>query len=264
MPYLSANGIRLYYQTAGEGPPLLLLHGLGSASDDWQLQIPIFAGQFRVVAMDLRGHGHSDKPRGPYSMRDFASDAVVLLDGLAIPRAHVLGLSLGGMVAQQLALDYPHRVSSLILVNTFPRFDPWEPRLLRRIVQRVINFGEGGMEAVAEAVAASLFPRPTQRPLYEETVKRFARNDRGGYQASVQAILRFNVESRLREVRCPTLIVAGDRDRTVSWRQKVSIARRVAEARLAVIHDSGHASPLDQPAHFNRVVLEFLGKQENR
>lgn len=258
MPYLSANGIRLYYQTAGEGPSLLLLHGLGSASDDWQLQIPIFAGHFRVVAMDLRGHGRSDKPRGPYAMRDFASDAVALLDGLMIPRAHVLGLSLGGMVAQQLALDFPRRVSSLTLVNTFPRFDPWESHLLRRIVQRAINFGEGGMDAVAEAVAASLFPRPTQRPLYEETVKRFARNDVSGYQASVRAILRFNVESRLRGVRCPTLIVAGDRDRTVSWRQKVRMARQVAGARFAVIHDSGHASPLDQPAHFNRVVLEFL------
>lgn len=263
MPYLSARGVRLYYQTAGEGPPLFLLHGLGSASNDWQLQIPAFAKQYRVVALDLRGHGHSDKPRGPYTMRDFANDTAALLDNLAIAQAHVVGLSLGGMVAQQLALDSPDCVSSLVLVNTFPRFDPWEPRLLRRIAQRLVSFGGGGMDAVAEAVAASLFPRPAQRPLYDETVKRFARNDVGGYQATVQAILRFNVEARLREIRCPTLIVASDRDRTISWRQKARTARLVPGARFAVIHDSGHASPLDQPARFNRVVLEFLATATN-
>lgn len=258
MPYLAANGVRLYYQSVGEGPALLLLHGLGSSSDDWELQLPEFAARYRVVAMDLRGHGRSDKPRGPYTMGDFAADAAGLLEGLDIPQAHVLGLSLGGMVAQQLALDWPERVLSLVLVNTFSRFVPWEPHLMRRIARRLATFGGGGMEAVAEAVAASLFPRPTQRPLYDEAVRRFARNDLNGYRASVAAILRFNVERRLGEIRCPALIVAGDRDRTVSWRQKALMARRLPRARLVVIPDSGHATPLDQPARFNQRVLAFL------
>jgi len=259
MPYLTANGLRLYYHSIGEGPALLLLHGLGSSSDDWELQLPEFATRYRVVAMDLRGHGRSDKPRGPYTMGDFATDAAALLHGLGIPQAHVLGLSLGGMVAQQLAVDRPERVLSLVLVNTFPRFEPWESHLLRRIARRLITFGSGGMEALAEAVAAGLFPRPTQRPLYEEAVRRFARNDLNGYRASVAAILRFNVERRLGEVRCPALIVAGDRDRTVSWRQKARLARLLPKARLVVIPDSGHATPLDQPARFNCRVLAFLG-----
>ena len=123
MPHRIINQLRTHYEESGAGDAILFLHGLGSCAQDWLLQMPVFAERFRVVAPDLAGHGESDKPQGHVRVADLASDVIGLLDALEVSCAHVVGLSLGGCVAQQLALDFPSRVRSLTLVNTFARFD---------------------------------------------------------------------------------------------------------------------------------------------
>jgi len=119
MPQAAINGITLHYLDEGLGEPLVLLHGLGSCGEDWVLQTQFFAPRFRVIAPDLRGQGRSSKPPGHYSIAQLATDVTALLGALSIDSAHLVGLSLGGLVAQQIAIDTPRRARSLTLTNTF-------------------------------------------------------------------------------------------------------------------------------------------------
>ncbi|NJN45685.1 MAG: alpha/beta fold hydrolase, partial [Candidatus Competibacteraceae bacterium] len=120
MPKQRSGDIELYYEITGQGHPLLFIHGLGSCTEDWEQQVAFFAQRFLVITFDVRGHGRSDKPPDPYSIPLFARDTVGLLDVLGIASAHVVGLSLGGMIAFQLAVDVPRRVDSLVIVNSGP------------------------------------------------------------------------------------------------------------------------------------------------
>ncbi len=252
------DAIDLAYGAAGHGPPLVLLHGLGSSRNDWLLQLPIFIARFRTIAVDLRGHGGSPRPPGPYRIEHMAADVTRLLRRIDAQPAHVLGISLGGAVAQQVALDYPEMVRSLTLVNTAARFaaGSWRQRLMG--AQRLAMVYLGGMDRAAETVAARLFPKPEQTLLRRETVERIRHNDPAAYRATLWAIARFDVRARLGGIVCPTLVVAGDRDTTVPLAAKRLLAERIPHSRLEVVADSGHATPVDQPEAFNRAVVRFL------
>lgn len=252
------DSVDLAYGEAGQGAPLALIHGLGSSRNDWPLQLPEFTQRYRTVALDLRGHGLSPKPAGPYRVSQMAADVALLLIRLNARPAHVLGISLGGAVAQQLALDYPQLVRSLVLVNTAARFvsSQWRQRLLG--ARRVANVYLHGMDQVAEDVARSLFPLLEQTALRLETVERIKANDLQAYRASLWAVARFDVTALLETITCPTLVVAGDRDATVPLASKRLLAQRIPHSRLEIIADSGHATPVDQPAAFNQAVLRFL------
>lgn len=262
-PHPSHVTLDLAYGEAGHGRSLVLLHGLGSSRNDWLLQLPAFTQRYRTVTVDLRGHGLSPKPGGPYRIEQLAADAARLIEQLGARPAHILGVSLGGAVAQQIALDFPDLVHSLILVNTAARLvsDQWSQRLMG--LRRMAGVYVYGMDRVAEQVAARLFPRPEQAALRRETAQRLACNDLAAYRATLWAIARFDVRARLGEIACPTLVVAGDRDNTVPLAAKRLLAQRIPHSRLEVIADSGHATPVDQPEAFNRVVLRFLAEVES-
>lgn len=254
--------VDLAYGEAGHGPPLVLLHGLGSSRNDWPLQLPAFTQRYRTVAVDLRGHGQSPKPAGPYRIEQMAADVARLLVRLDAHPAHVLGISLGGAVAQQVALDFPDLVRSLVLVNTAARLvsDQWRQRLMG--LRRVAGVYLYGMDRVAEGVAQRLFPRPEQAALRQETAERLRSNDMAAYRATLWAVARFDVRARLGEIGCPTLIVAGDEDTTVPLASKRLLAERIPGSRLEIITASGHATPVDQSEAFNRVAITFLEQQE--
>ncbi len=243
---------------AGHGPPLVLLHGLGSSRNDWLLQLPAVITRYRTIAVDLRGHGLSPKPAGPYRIEQMAADVAQLLVRLDAHPAHVLGISLGGAVALQVALDFPHLARSLLLVNTAARLvsDQWRQRLMG--LRRVAGVYLYGMDRVAEGVALRLFPRPEQAALRRETAQRLASNDLQAYRATLWAVARFDVRARLGEIDCPTLVVAGDQDNTVPLAAKRLLAERIPHSRLEIIANSGHATPVDQPEAFNRAALRFL------
>jgi pimeloyl-ACP methyl ester carboxylesterase len=120
MPTTKANGIELYYEVHGEGPPLLLIMGLGANATAWYRQIPVLSERYRVIAFDNRGAGRSEKPLEPYSIPQMADDAAALMDTLGISTSHVFGMSLGGMIAQEYALRHPERVQALVLGGTTP------------------------------------------------------------------------------------------------------------------------------------------------
>lgn len=260
MPYVTVNKIRLRYESWGDGPPLIMLHGLGSCADDWVYQLPDLGRHFRCLPLDLRGHGLSDKPAGRYTMSQFAGDVSELLNALTLGTAHVLGLSLGGMVAQQLALAHPDQVRSLTLINTMPGPWPPTPDMLRSAGRRLraLRSPAGDMAGTAALVARTLFPAAEQRLLYAYTVKRMAANDPQAYRQSLQAITRFWPGRALRRITCPTLILAGELDMVVPMIYKQRLQRLLPNASLVTIPDSRHASNLDQPDLVNEAILQFL------
>ena len=260
MPLIPLGEVTLHYEAAGPatGAPIVLLHGLGSSSADWTHQLAPLAGRHRVLVPDLRGHGRSSRPRGPLTIGAMANDVSALLRALQVPPAHVVGLSLGGCVALALALDHGARVRSLTLVNTFARPAPAGPRGVLRMLTRLSLLACVPMRVVAAHVARGLFPRADQRELYLAAVASLGSNPRRTYFASMRALARFDVRSRLGQVRCPTLVVAGDRDATVPLAATMLLSRTIPEADLWVVPDSGHATPADQAERFNAALLTFV------
>ena len=258
MPIARVNGLDLYYELAGSGPPLVLLHGLGSSSADWGFQLPEFSARYHVITVDLRGHGRSLDGAWHYSVTQMADDVGALLATLDLGPAHVVGLSLGGCAAQPLAAQHPERVRSLVLCNTFARLRPDGVRGAARLLRRAWLFATAPMPVVAEYVAAGLFPKPEHHALYAEAAIRIGRNQKRPYLAAMRAVVGFDSRALLAGIRCPTLVLAGDSDLTVPAASGRALARAIPGGTFALITDSGHATPYDQPEAFNRAVLEFL------
>jgi 3-oxoadipate enol-lactonase len=257
MPRMKLDDIELYYETEGQGKPVLFLHGLGSSADAWGFQRPAFAAQYRLIMPDFRGHGRSDKPPGPYTMALLAADMIGLLDALAIPSAHVVGLSLGGMVGFQLAVDRPERVRSLVVVNAGPEVVPRTLKERRNIWQRRLLVNLFSMERIAGTIGTRLFPDPEQAELRRMAIESFAANPKPAYKAATAAILGWSVRQRLGEIRCPVLLISSDMDYTPVADKERYLAE-IPGAKLVVIENARHAVPLDQPAAFNAALGEFL------
>lgn len=257
MPTIRTKEMTFYYEEAGPGEPLLLLHGLGSSTADWILQMEAFAAQYRVIAVDLRGHGRSTKPPGPYTIPMFAADTTNFLRALQIPAAHLLGISLGGMIAFQLAVSSPEIVKSMVIVNSVPSMvvsgfaDRWQLWRRSAIVELM------GVRRMGEYLAPRLFPKPEQAELRQEMVQRWAQNDKRAYMAAMRSFVGWDVTDQLAGISCPALVISADED---YWpvADKEAYAAQMPQARLLVIADSRHATPVDQPEIFNTAVLNFL------
>lgn len=262
MPYLSIDGARLYYEETGTGTPLLFIHGLGSSSRDWFEQAAHFRNRYRVLRMDLRGHGRSERATGPYHIAQFARDVAVFLRKVDATPAHVVGLSMGGMVAFELGAVAPHLVRSLVVVNSPPdaKLREWHDVWFytsRRLAVQVL-----GMRRVGKIIGKKLFPRSDQEEIRTEFVKRWASNDKHAYLWSVDAIMGWSVANRLSTITAPTLLVSSDQDYT-----PVSVKNRgvalLPNADLAVIENARHAVPVEKPDAFNAVVETFLARVDD-
>ncbi|MCK5318301.1 MAG: alpha/beta hydrolase [Anaerolineales bacterium] len=242
-----------------EGPGVLFLHGLGSCSEDWGLQIPIVRERYWVLALDMPGHGRSSQPSGWPSIEEMALQIASVVKEQAESPVHVVGLSLGGAVAMQLAIAHPEAVRSLTLVNTFARLHSGSSGFFRKLV-RIAFVVLGQMDRVGQWVAAGLFPEPEQELLRQAAAERIASNPRGAYLRAIWAATRFDIRDRLNEIDTPTLVVAGELDTTVSMSAKKELAGHIPGAHLVVIPDSGHATPIDAAEEFNQTLLDFLSK----
>jgi 3-oxoadipate enol-lactonase len=268
MPYQFVNGIRLRYETWGVGTvPLVLLHGLGSSADDWFLQLPAFAPRYLCVAVDLRGHGLSEKPAGRYSVGSFAADVAGLIHALDLAPAHILGLSLGGMVAQQLAIAHPQVVRSLVLLNTLPGVWPPPRPFVRMVLRRSIpplfenlraRRRMPDMTLFAERVATDLFPDPAAAFLRDLTAARIAANDPAAYRRAILALARFWPGAAFKRIACPALIIAGDADRVVPGVYQARLREALPHSGFVPITGGGHACNIDHADEVNAAVLEFL------
>jgi 3-oxoadipate enol-lactonase len=262
MPKLPINNIEIYYEVTGQGTPLLLIHGLGSCSQDWQLQIPLFSQYYKVIAPDLRGHGQSDKPREQYNVELTTSDIAELLKSLGDFPAHVVGLSLGGIIAFHLAINKSELVRSLVVINSYPdavlrtfrhKLWYWQRSLIARLL---------GMNTLAQIRSKILFPKPEQKVLRKAAVERIGSNDKRAYMSAIRSIIGWSAMDKLHEIKCPTLVISGDGD-YIPVSLKTEYVSKIPNAELIVIEDSLHATPIDQPEKFNQVLLEFLARQSS-
>jgi 3-oxoadipate enol-lactonase len=257
MPKIQSNGINLYYEIHGKGQPLLFIHGLGSSTRDWEFQVTEFSKAYEVITLDLRGHGQSDKPAGPYSMAIFAADVTGLLRGLGIDRAHVVGLSLGGGVAFQLAVDSPQMLKSLTIVNSTPELLVRSFKDQLMVWQRIAIVNLLGMRKMGEVLSKRLFIKPEQEDIRQTFVARWAENDQHAYLHAMRALVGWSVSARIGSISCPTLIIAADQDYSpISVKEEYTA--RIPGAQLVIIPDSRHATPVEHPQEFNLVLKKFL------
>jgi len=207
----------------------------------------------------MRGHGLSAKPSGPYSIPLFAQDVAALIRVLDIAPAHILGLSMGGMVAFQLAIEFPHLVKSLIIVNSAPEIRPTTFSFSQRLqlLHRQVILHFFGMRKMGEFLATLIFPLPEQAELRQVFIEHWAENDLKAYHASLKAIVNWSVADEISTLNLPVLVVAGDKD-FIPLSLKKTYAARIPHSRLAVISDSRHATPVDQCQAFNTLIQEFL------
>ncbi len=261
MPTKSINGIDLYYEITGEGHPLLLIHGLGSSSRDWEYQLPAFKDHYQVITVDLRGHGKSSKPRGPYSIRGFADDVAALLKALNLESVHVMGISMGTAVGFELVLAYPEMVHTFIGVNMGVSLPVKTMQEKWQFLKRTLIVKLVGMKKMGEFLAPRLFPDPAQEHLIKIVADRWAENDKKAYLNAMNALKNWSVEEKLSQIQVPTLIVASDGDYT-PVHVKEEYVVKIPQAKLVVMEQAHHAVPVEKPEEFNTIVLDFL-KQHN-
>lgn len=252
--YLQLPDVRIHYRVLGEGASVVLLHGLGSSGSDWFPVTSYLAPYYRLVLIDLRGHGHSSLPRSGYSIAAMSRDVLAVLAAEGIEGAALVGLSLGGCVALQTAAAAPGQVRGLVLVNTFAKLRHAGMRWGRLVrLRRALGDADG----LARLVAASLFTDPEVQALVFE---RMRRNDVGAIRRTMLAVARFDLRDQLGKVTAPTLVLTGDRDRTVPALCADDLLAGLPAARLQVISDAGHALPYDQPEAFVDAVCDFLAQ----
>jgi len=260
MPTHNVEGTNIHFQDRGSGPVLLLLHGLGSSGLDWEYQYPHFEEHYRIIAPDLRGFGQSDKPNGPYFVARQAADMVALLDHLEISEVALLGFSMGGAVAFELAASNPHRVRQLIIVNSSTSFvtDHWRKRLevfVRKAVIRLL-----GVPQLAKLIARRLFPGEDQSELRTTTIERYGANQKQAYLHAIDGLVGWELsEQQLQQLTMPTLVIAAEHDYT-PLSEKEAYCASLPNATLSLVRNSRHATPIDQAARFNALVTDFLNE----
>jgi pimeloyl-ACP methyl ester carboxylesterase len=242
---------RLYWESAGDGPPVLLVMGLGLSAGAWWRTVPVLARRLRVITFDNRGVGRSPAFSHAYTTEAMADDAVSVLDAAGLERAHVYGISLGGMVAQQIALRHPRRVRSLVLGAT----SPGGPRAVRPDAEVLAFFRRRLRMRAEEAAWASVefnygprCRREHHERIEEDVERRLAHPfPEHAYRAQMFAGALHNCLGRLSTIAVPTLVVHGRHDRMIPVENGRLIAERIPEARLRILEESGHLYPTEEP-----------------
>jgi len=263
LPHVDTNGIVTFYEDTGQGAAIVLIHGHSADLRLWDLQAPaLLEAGYRVICYDVRGHGRSSVPPSGYTWENYALDLRDLLDRIAVARAHVVGLSMGGGIALQFALDFPQRVSSLVLVDSaLPGFD-YSPEFAGAIEELVDAVRAKGPRAAFERLwlRHPLFDGVRRFPQRFELVRTMALAYAAAdyYDETPHAPPERQAVDRLAELRAPTVLV-GELDIPDFQLIAEVLAGNIAGARLQVIADSGHVPPLEQPDVFNQALLGFLG-----
>ncbi len=266
MATVKANGVELYYEVHGAGEPLLLIMGLGANAANWHAQVPVLSREFQVIAFDNRGAGRSEKPGGSYSIHQMADDSAALMEQLGIASAHVFGMSMGGMIAQELILQHPARVRSLVLGGTMAG----GPTSVRPEASTIKDFVRLTTLPPAEALEIGLsllysdeFIAANKPTLVKRAIEfSHLMAPMQALQRQVMAVLGFNAHSRLHHVEVPTLILHGTVDKIVPYPNSDILLDRISDSRLITYEGAGHGLLVERAADVNAAVLDFL--RENR
>lgn len=266
MPLANMNGMRLYYQAHGQGEALILMPGLGAGHEAWFRQLHAFKKHFRVVNFDPRSIGKSDRPKQPYGFRTLADDIVCLMDHLSVGKAHVLGQSLGGIVAQEVAADYPDRVMKLVLVSSgivggddnFISPALMETMGIRAFGQQ-IDFSKLNTSKTMSTLIGLSFNKMLHRTAMRFLSRFFVKREMfDGLSDQIRAVSGHNTFDRLHLIRAQTLVITGAEDRIVSPRASEVLAAKIPNARLVIVKGGSHGFNVEMTSRFNREVLDFL------
>lgn len=259
---VTANGVAMHYTLDGPAgaPVVTLSHSLATTLAMWDPQMPALTARYRVLRYDTRGHGSTDAPAGPYTLDQLAEDARALLAALSIGRTHFVGLSMGGMIGQTLALRAPELFGSVVLCDTSSRVPPearstWDDRIRTATGQ--------GMEPLVEPTLGRWFT-PAFRRARPDVVDQVAAMIRStppaGYAGCCQAIAQLDLTARLGAIKLPTLLIVGEHDQGTPVAASRAIRERIAGSELVVLESAAHLSNMEQPEAFTRALTSFLAR----
>ena len=274
MGIAKVDTVELYYEEHGRGEPLLLIMGLAADSMAWMFQVPEFSKHYRTIVFDNRGVGRSSKPAGPYTISRMADDTAGLLDVLGMPRAHVVGVSMGGMIAQELVLRHPRLVRGLVLACTYPEPDAEIERQRQFSVQELGGQISAGGDIQIDLKAfdpmaffQQLLPLAFNQEFIEKELPKIMPLFAGALQygfsmeailGQVAAVMSHKATDRLQHITAPTLVITGDADRLVPPANSEILATHIPGARLVKVPGGSHGFNFETPDVFNREVLDFL------
>ncbi len=258
--FIKANGIQMNYELSGrkDAPVVVLSHSLGSSLKMWGPQMNTLEPHFKVLRYDIRGHGSSDAPSGPYALELLGEDALGLLDALGIERVHWVGLSMGGMIGQCLALNHTDRLQSIALCDTAAVI----PKEAQPIWQeRIDTVRQKGLKAQVHATMERWFTPSflsTKNEMLTFVRKQFLATPLEGFIGCLEAIRKLNYLDRLVEIKIPTLIIVGEDDPGTPVAASEAMHQRITNSRLVVLSSARHFSNVEQPEAFNAALLTFL------
>jgi 3-oxoadipate enol-lactonase len=257
---IQANDIQINYELSGrdDAPVVMLSHSLASSMVMWNPQLDLMSSHFKVLRYDTRGHGGSEAPEADYTLELLTEDAVALLDALVIDTVHFVGLSMGGMIGQNLALDHPDRLKSLTLCDT-SAIMPEEVQPIWQ--QRIESARESGMQGQVDETLERWFTPEylLQNPPEVEMIRQqILATPPAGYIGCSEAIRNLDNLKRLSEITLPTLIIVGEEDPGTPVAASQAMHQRIADSRLVVLPSARHLSNIEQSAAFNAALLDFL------
>jgi pimeloyl-ACP methyl ester carboxylesterase len=257
VPTAELDGFELHYEERGSGRPLLLVPGIPAVASDWAPLAERLSGSRRVIAYDNRGSGRSSVTPGPYTTASLAADAVALLDRLGIERADVFGMSLGGMIAQELALGWPERVDRLVLGCTHCGVRHAAP--MPRETGRAFAMDTGDWAERMRALAPLAFAPGVDTAMLERFVEKKSGDvqDADGYRAQIDAVLAHDTYDRLLEIDSPTLILTGDGDQVIPAASSDVLHERIPDSLLYVVRGAGHLFFMERPDETVRALESF-------
>jgi len=262
MPLCQLPGASLFYVERGQGDPVLFLNGLGGDHLYWLGQLRAFGKHYQCLALDHRDVGQSSYAAEPYTIQTLAADLAALVHKLQLPAVHVVGLSMGGMIAQELALSSPQLVRSLVLVNTLGRTDDWFHATLSAFQKIRLQVPDTAsfFEAVLPWWVSYQFFAESGRISWLRWL--LHQNPHGqkleGFMRQVEAIRGHDTMERLQRIHCPVLILAGEDDQIAPRRFSQELHQRIPHSQLVMVPRVGHALPIEDPGQFNRLLGSFL------
>ena len=267
MPFATVGNYRLFYESEGQGYPVLLIHGLAGDHNAWAPQRPYLSQKHRVIAFDNRGAGQSTQVDEPVSTEDLARDTLALLDALEVPRAHVVGRSMGGAIAQHMALLAPQRIQSLVMCASFGKLDPLGARVLanmRDVLEWRGNWADHARHSVQNFVSAEFFNSQPQRVADIERLIGGETRLPACYVQQNHACQNHDTLDRLSRIACPTLILAGGQDPICSLTSTRWMSERIPGAETVIFERSSHFFLMEEAERFKTVLTDWLARHTPR
>ena len=263
MPTTECHDITLYYEIHGSGFPVLFISGLGAGTWAWEPQVPFFSRSYQMISFDNRGAGRSSAPPGPYSIEQMALDSIRLMHSLDIDKTFVVGLSMGGMTAQELALILPHRISGLVLAATHPGGTmriPGSPEVYECLMD---NNGLSQEEIVEKNIPILFSPKtvtdlPEIIQAYRKRQKNIPEQTEHAFAAQQEAIQGFDCSRRLSKIKAPTLVLAGEDDQLIPAENARRMAEHIPDSQIEIMSHAGHLIHMEQTEEFNKIIDEFF------